>query len=52
MSLIMTSTRYFYFENNGSIISVDRKQANDDVLQAVSIAISRLSDINNRYGLK
>ena len=49
MSLINVSSKYYYFENNGSIITVDREQANNDMMHAVSIAISRLNDINNRF---
>ena len=49
MTLLKTKGAYYHFNNNGSIISVHKNDANHNLCKAIELAISRLNDVNDRF---
>ena len=48
--MLSSKGAYYHFNNNGSIISVNKNKADHNVCKAIEIAISRLNGINERFG--
>jgi len=49
MTLLNTKGSYYHFSNNGRVISIHKNESDHNVIKAVSMAISRLNNINRRF---